>query len=582
MSTGRTTTVRNALELIATLRSARAGDMILLAGGDYGFVHLMNLNPAGEVVLRPLDASQPVSFTRLNISRSSNLTLQDFRIENEPVAGARTPQAVHIMSSTNLVITGFSVTGAPIADQGNGITISGGRDVSVLDTVFHNVRATTVLSNTSGAVLQGLSRGEDAFAAQQDSVAPVHTTLTLPVAATIGPRTMTVSNGTELIAALRTVRGGDTVLLAAGDYGFSHIANINPASLVTIRPVDAEAAVSFSRLNISRSSNLALQGFIVHNEPDGLVRTPAAMQINSATNVTLSGFTVQGSLNGSAHDDGHGIQINGGSNVAVLDSGFRQLHGAIVISRASNVIVAGNTITEVREGVNMSMVNGGLFERNLLTDVDPMKHDHPDYFQVHAALNNTGSNNLVFRDNIMVQGDSGPIGGIFIRSENVGQGVRHSNILIENNFYEGTYRHAISVSNVVGASVVGNTIFDSDKAGNSAAITTFGVTGLRVDNNIAPLFLDTFKDSIFISQSNNIDVVDPRFGGIATRQQLVDRAFGALDSASANPLAGSLADVNGVGFRARGEHGSLSGSLEEQLLHYGALFDQIPALVQLV
>ena len=582
MSTGRTTTVRNVLQLLATLKTAQAGDMILMAGGDYGVVHLRNFNPKGLVTIKPLDADAPVIFTRLNINRASNLALEDLHIENAPEPGARTPNAVHIMSATNVTISGFSISGAPIADQGNGVTISGGAGVSVLDTVFYNVRATTVLSNTRNATLEGLSRGEDGFAAQPEGPPPAETSVALLPPPVAGPRTITVNNGVELISTLRSAKGGDTVLLAGGDYGFAHIANINPDSMVTLKPVDAETAVTFSRLNISRSSNLALQGFIVHNEPDGISRTPAAMQINSATNVTLSGFTVQGSLNGSAHDDGHGIQINGGSHVAVLDSDFRQLHGAVVISRASNVIVAGNSITEVREGVNMSMVNGGLFERNLLTNFDPMRHDHPDYFQVHAALNNTGSTNLVFRDNIMVQGESGPVGGIFIRSENVHQGVRHSNVLIENNFYEGTYRHAISVSNVVGATVTGNTIFDSDRTGNSAAITTFGVRDLRVDNNIAPLFLDTFKDSIFLSQNNNIDVIDARFDGVATRQELVDRAFGALDAETANPLAGSLADVNGVGFRARGEYGGLSISLEEQLAHYGALFDQIPALVQLV
>jgi preprotein translocase subunit YajC len=575
----RTITVGNALQLVAAVRSARAGDTILVAGGHYGFVHLMHANPAAAVTIRPLDVNDPVTFTRLNISNSSNLVLQDFNVENQPVEGARTPQAMQINGSSNITVTGFAITGAPIADQGTGITISGGRGNSILDTVFYNVRATTVLSNTGGAVLQGLSRGEDAFAVQAETPPSGSGQVTAQPPAS-GPRTLTVNNGSELITTLRGARGGDTILLAGGNYGFAHIANINPDSLVTIRPADTEAAVTFTRLNISRSSNLALEGFIVHNEPDG--SRAQAMQINAASNITISGFTVQGSLNGSAHDDAHGLQINGGSNIAVLDSQFQQLHGAIVLSRTSNVIVAGNTITEVREGVNMSMVTNGLFERNLLHDFDPKRNDHADYFQVHAALNNTGSSNLIFRDNVMVQGTSGPVGGVFIRSENIGQGVRHSNILIENNFYEGTYRHALSVSDTVGATVVGNTVLDSNRAGNSAAILNFNTQNMRVDNNIAPLFLHPTNSSTYVSQANNIDVIDPRFGGVVTREQLFDRAFGALDAQSMTPLVGSLADLNGAGFRARVDAGRLDGTLEQQLAHYGALFEQIPALVQLV
>jgi hypothetical protein len=353
MSGLRTMTVRNPLELLAALRGARSGDTILLAGGDYGFMHLMNINPAGTVTLKPLDAGDAVIFTRLNISRSSNLAFQDFQIENQPVAGARTPQAVHVMSSSNVSLSGFSITGAPVADQGTGVTISGGQNVSVLDTVFYNVRATTVLSNTRGVVVPD---------ATPNAPDPVVVAAVTPPS---GPRTLIVNNASELGATLRGARGGDTVLLAAGNYGLGHIANINPNSLVTVRPLDAEAAVTFSRLNISRSSNLAFEGFVVHNEPDG--SRAQALTINSSTNVVISGFTVQGSLNGSAHDDAHGLMINGGSNIAVLDSQFRQLHGAILLSKASNVIVAGNTITEVREGVNMSMVSNGLFERNVMT-----------------------------------------------------------------------------------------------------------------------------------------------------------------------------------------------------------------------
>ncbi len=340
MSGLRTMTVRNPLELLAALRGARSGDTILLAGGDYGFMHLMNINPAGTVTLKPLDAGDAVIFTRLNISRSSNLAFQDFQIENQPVAGARTPQAVHVMSSSNVSLSGFSITGAPVADQGTGVTISGGQNVSVLDTVFYNVRATTVLSNTRGAVLQGLSRGEDSFVVPDATPNAPDPVVVAAVTPPSGPRTLIVNNASELGATLRGARGGDTVLLAAGNYGLGHIANINPNSLVTVRPLDAEAAVTFSRLNISRSSNLAFEGFVVHNEPDG--SRAQALTINSSTNVVISGFTVQGSLNGSAHDDAHGLMINGGSNIAVLDSQFRQLHGAILLSKASNVIVAGN------------------------------------------------------------------------------------------------------------------------------------------------------------------------------------------------------------------------------------------------
>lgn len=388
-------------------------------------------------------------------------------------------------------------------------------------------------------------------------------------------KTTIVSNGTQLKIAATSAKAGDTILLAAGSYGDFSFSAIKPTGTVTIKPVSEDAQVIFRTMSFTNSANLLVEDIDISRPlVNGVGLNTPMLRVNSSTNISLVGFDVAGSLDGNAHNDGHGLSIVSSNRISILDGHFQQVDTAAIIARVQDVIFAGNTITAVREGVNISNTQGGLFDRNTIINMQPnyATGDHPDAFQVHSTRT-SASSDLAFRNNVILEGTSGPVGGFFIRSERVGEGIEHSNISIENNYYQGTYRHGISVGDTNGLVITGNTVIDSAKAGNSAAINTYNISGGRIENNIAQLFLHSKSDGVTIA--NNIDVWEAKFNtGIKVGELFAPPGeVGVLDLGALDPLANSIAASTGAGFRLTGEIGNLSGDVAAQVAAYVPQFD---------
>ena len=225
-------------------------------------------------------------------------------------------------------------------------------------------------------------------------------------------------------------------------------------------------------------------------------------------------------------------------------------------------------------------VHGALLERNFLTNMQPnyAAGDHPDDFQISTGAAGAGSSDVTFRDNVMIQGNSGFIGGIFIRSEALALGVRHSNITITNNFYEGTYRNAMMVSDVDGIAVTGNTVLNAPKDGLSASINIYDVHGGVVANNISPMLLGDANNA-GLAYAGNVAMWDPKTKlGLDPAAIFEARNAGSIDLARLSPIAGTAADLAGAGFHATGTAGYLTGGVDVMLAHSQGLFGHLAAL----
>lgn len=387
-------------------------------------------------------------------------------------------------------------------------------------------------------------------------------------------KTILVSSAAQLVKTARSAVGGDTILLAPGNYGDVSLANLRPTSTVTIKSANPDADASFKTLRITNASNLTIEDVDVNNPIAAGAPRSAATAINKSTNINFVGVDIAGSNNGNAADDAHGLIITASDNVAVLDGTFSHLHAAIVVGLTSDVIIAGNTITQSREGVNIGQVTGGLFERNLVTDMAALPGDHPDAFQVHNGTRGAiGSSDLAFRSNVIFQGSGTSVQGIYIHSEQDALGIHHSNISIENNFYVGSARHAISISNADDVVVRGNTVLYSGSGGLVPAILSADVQGGIFEDNISTLLLPTRNTgSTNVIWRDNIDVWDPKFKvGVAQDSLFAPGVGTTLDLARLSPLAGSAAA--GAGFHTADEIGNLSGSVAVQLAHYVPMFE---------
>jgi hypothetical protein len=391
-------------------------------------------------------------------------------------------------------------------------------------------------------------------------------------------KTIFVNNATELAKAAKGAVGGDTILLAAGNYGDVSINSLNPNGMVTIKSANPDADAVINRLVVSRSSNFTFEDVDFHNPlRPGETEAVRAVRVQLSNDINFVGVDVYGSLNNNINDDGNGIAFASSSRVSVLDSTFKQLNVAAIFSEGSDVIFAGNTISDVREGVNIAQIDGALVERNFITRVVPdfSRGDHADAIQVHAGGRFTSSNDIVIRSNVIKLGTT-TAQGIYINNEKGAQGAFHTNITVEDNYYEGNARHGITVNYGSNLSVHDNTVRDIGTLGLVPAIYVMNSKNAVIDDNIAPLLLGmTRAGNTNTVWSDNIDVWDRLQKVGVADSSLFAAPVGSkdLDFSSLNVRPGSIAAAHGIGFAAIDGIGDIKASASAVMAAYLPQFD---------
>lgn len=414
--------------------------------------------------------------------------------------------------------------------------------------------------------------------------APVTPTATTPLVPfvldtlSVFGKTVTVSSAGQLLAAAKAAKAGDTILLAPVNFGDVSLSNIRPAGAITIKSANPNNDAVFRTLNIMNSSNIIIEDIDIKRPlAAGASQDSYAVNVGKATNITFIGIDVSGSMNNNARDDGLGMSLNG-SHISVIDSTFTQLRTAVAAA-GQDFLFAGNTITQVRQGMTIRSMTRALIDSNYAADfqADYDKKEHPDVFQVHSGGGADASSELIFRNNVMLPGANGFVGGIYIQSEAYLGGrldQRHENILIENNYYEGNYRHAITVNNADDVTISNNTVRTGVNVGITPAINLWDVRGALVENNISPMFLESrTRPSTGIVYEGNIDTWDSKTKkGLDAAQLFSSEGEGDLDFSRLNSVPASAAAL--AGFHAIADIGNMAGTSVAQMAAWLPSFDQ--------
>lgn len=391
-------------------------------------------------------------------------------------------------------------------------------------------------------------------------------------------RSISVKNNAELTKAIKTAVAGDTILVGSGNYGDVLVNSINPRGTVTIKSANPNADAVFNGLVVSRSSNFVFDDIeISHVLQRGETENAQAIRVQFSRDISFVGMNIHGTLNNNANDDGTGFMSIHSNHIAVLDSSFRELNVAAAFGANNKVIFAGNTVTTTREGLNLSVVDGALVERNHFTRIagDASRGDHADAIQVHAGGNSASSSNITIRGNNIQVGTSGAH-GIYINNEKGLQGQTHNNIVVDSNYYEGNARHGITVNYGQNVTVTNNTVRDSGSGGLVPAINIYNVRNGLIDDNIAPLLLgNTHAGNQNVTWTDNIDVWDRLRGVGVSETSLFSTKVGStsLDFASFNVRSGTSAAAQGIGFAATDNIGDIKASAAAVMAAYLPQFD---------
>ncbi|MFM7027203.1 MAG: right-handed parallel beta-helix repeat-containing protein [Chakrabartia sp.] len=316
--------------------------------------------------------------------------------------------------------------------------------------------------------------------------------------------TYTVSNQVQLDAAITKVKGGDIVVLAAGNYSSLSVLNKQLTSTVTFQSQSATNPATVSYLRSVGSSNLVFQNLKVGRAVDPAVDkdwTNMALVENSS-NVTLDGIKF---FTSGAEDKylGRGLFARGSSNVTVKNSDFSHLAVGMQVMSVSNANILSNKYHNLRiDGLEMTAVTGGKVDGNDFRDFKSDVAYHPDAIQIWTAGTAKPTTDLVISNNVIMPGTGVGSQGIFIQDE-VG-GVPHERITIRNNLLldAGNYYNGIAVRGGKDIVIENNTSVSPTGDTKNFWIRLDNVQGATVTGNVADQMIQS--NSTGLSLSGNV------------------------------------------------------------------------------
>ena len=295
--------------------------------------------------------------------------------------------------------------------------------------------------------------------------------------------TVKVSTLNELHAALANAKGGETILLAEGNYGELFMAAkskfpITFPSTVTIASADPAKPAVLTGLDLRGAGNLTFDGILfdyTFKEGDNIWKRP--FSVVDSDHITIRNSVFDGDLarGVSEVDDGlgwaFGLAFRQSSNILVENNEVYNFYRGMVFS-GSDITVRDNELHSLRmDGMNFSRSSGILIEGNLIRDFrrSPSRKDHADMIQFWTANADTPSTDITIRGNVLLSGRGGNTQSIFMRNEMVDRGragreMFYRNVTIEENVIVNGHLHGITLGESDGVVIRNNTLLRNPAA----------------------------------------------------------------------------------------------------------------------
>lgn len=307
--------------------------------------------------------------------------------------------------------------------------------------------------------------------------------------------TYTVSTASQLTAALAKATGGETILLAGGNYGGLQLSDYAGADVkfntpITIKSANVDNPAVFTRLNMNGAANVTIDGVVfdyTFKAGDTIKTKP--FEVTASSNIEIRNSVFDGDLakGVSSVADGfgfaHGLTVRNSSNVTIKDNEFFDWHRGATFDNSKGIVVSGNDVHSIRsDGLNFVQVSNVRIENNYIHDfkASPTSTDHRDMIQFWTTGTTKPSTDIVIRGNTLDIGDGSYTQSIFMRNEMVDSGgmgtpMFYQNVLIENNAIYNAHLHGITVGETNGLTIRNNSVLRVDSEGAPEAANGGGV-----------------------------------------------------------------------------------------------------------
>ncbi|UYY79021.1 LamG-like jellyroll fold domain-containing protein [Sphingomonas sp. R1] len=344
-----------------------------------------------------------------------------------------------------------------------------------------------------------------------------------------------VRNQSELDAAIKAAKGGETIKLAAGTYTSITVHTKTFTTPVTITSLDASKPVNVTTLQIINSSNLVVKNVTAAQNFQPAQDYNYANRIIGSSNVVIDGVTLSGGTGDVTKSMGWGLLLRESKGVTIKNSSVDHFALGMNVLTVDGVTLQGNNFHDNRrDHTNFAEASNVVIDNNMFTNLYPVNGEHPDAIQFMTNGKTKGNTNITITNNVMMQGDGLAFQGVFMGNES---SIPYENITIKNNLvYQNGFTHGINVVLGKNVTVDSNTIISKMDA-IADWIRLDGVTGGKVTNNVVDQVVITATSS-GITQSNN---------AVLATDAVTLRKIGDLMAGSKAQLANLI--VSGVGYQ---------------------------------
>ena len=328
--------------------------------------------------------------------------------------------------------------------------------------------------------------------------------------------TITVTNAAQLTSALSVAHAGDTISLAAGNYGDFAISGKSFTTDVTISSQSATAPATFHSLSITGSTHIHVDDVAVNFTPTmtTLAWSPA-VKIDGSNSISFTHSTVTGgnAINGvlptaTALDTangnvvgfptGYGVNVTGSSKIVIDSDQISHVGKGVVLNNVDQLAISHNDIHDLRQtGITGAGLSNTTIDSNHVHDSNPWRWgdtanngDHADFLALWTSTTQpVASSNITITNNLMEQGKGTAVLGMWLQ----GDATPFTNVTISNNAFLDGNLQGIMLRGVNNSTVDHNTLLQTsgDSKAAPGILLTSNVHNVAVSSNITGVFSDT-------------------------------------------------------------------------------------------
>lgn len=274
--------------------------------------------------------------------------------------------------------------------------------------------------------------------------------------------TYRVSTQSQLKSAINSAKGGDNIVLKAGNYGTLSLKNESFSSKVTITSESASKPAVFTKVNLEKVTNLTFSNVEFDHVGGGSI----PFNVRAATNLTFDNVTFDGLVQ-SGYGVGSGLKIAASTNVTVQNSDMSGFYKGIETWGTTGLKILNNDISNISyDGIILGQTTrNALVQGNEVSMHARNGVEHSDVIQLYNQGTGAPSSNVTIRGNLLTS-DNGTTHGIYMGNNDAKQTGKlsefYSNIVVENNTIKTGHLLGLAIGETNGATIRNNVVVQSD------------------------------------------------------------------------------------------------------------------------